>query len=128
MSYGTEYATGYSGSFFLIILQSLKNVKTHSTNYTLRGENIISYAKSHYTFFKTKGGKKTVIFFECFHMLGTVPGAQQAFSYLITRTILGGGYYYYHPPFIDKETEAFVNIPFPCYKICIDSRGKFWKI
>lgn len=62
-------------------------------------------------------------------MLGTVPGALQTFSYLITRTILGGGYYYYyHPPFIDKETEAFVSIPFSCCKSYTDSRGKIWKM
>lgn len=98
--------------FFLIILQILRNVKTYSTNYTLREENIISYAKSHYTFLKTKG-EPHPFFFLVFPYARHLPRALQAFSYLIMRIILGGDYYYYyHPPFIDKETEAFVSLLF----------------
>lgn len=79
---------------------------TFSTNYTLGGENKISYAKSHYAFFKTKEQK--TLFFECFRILRAVPDALQAFSRLITRTILKGGYYYYHLHFTDKETEVYI--------------------
>lgn len=78
---------------------------TFFTNYILRGESKISYAKLHYTFLKTKQNKKTLIF-------GGLPYARhfakalQTFSHLVTRTTLGSGYCYCHPHFTDKETEV----------------------
>lgn len=121
-----------SGSFFLIVLQTLKNVKTYSTNYTLRRENIISYAKSHYTFFKTKGeGKKTnnpVLFLVFPDARHCARGSASIFLFNYYRTILEGGYCYCHLPLTDKETEAFLSIHFSCYKSYTDSRGNIWEI
>lgn len=75
-----------------------------STKCTLREENKILYARSHYSLFKRKKEKNVI--FEYFYMLGTMSGALQAFSHLITRTVMEDRYYHCHSHFTDKETES----------------------
>lgn len=62
-------------------------------------------------------------------MLGTMSGALQAFSHLITRTVMEDRYYHCHSHSTDKKTEASISIDFFLVLKVVQSQGiKFRKI
>lgn len=72
--------------------------------------------------------KRENVIFEYFYMSGTVSGALQVFSHLITRTVMEDRYYHCHSHFRDKETEASISIDIFLVLKVVQSQGvKFRK-